>query len=347
LTDADLLLPLSDLQYGSGIVGVCDVCGKRQAVIVLQKERFKLCVLDFLNKKWIGSKAIPSMPAPIYRSERVFFPTSAAKSERAPAVVLSPTKVAKHPAILVTPDVHGLTTALLDAAIRFAHQGFEVMLPDIGLSGLFGPPQWMATRSGLWARRGVPMRSAAVGKLLTLYEDALAYVRTRPMVDPDRSAVFGLSYGAAFAVGVAARDTKLAAVVLADPVPVDPPEWWKLLNAPVLTVSGGLDRTGAKAAAQLKANAPKGRLETFSPGRARAGYLARDLSAYSVRPAEISWDRMGEFLAEQLLAPPPKPPTPPVTTSPPPMAPKPPAPAAPASVAAAPSAPAASAPNPA
>ena len=120
MTDADLMLTLPDLEFGSGIVGVCDVCGKRQAVIVLQKERYKLCVIDFLNKKWIGSSAKPGVPAPLFRSERIFFPTTSVKAGQAQAVVLSPTRVVKHPAVLITPDVHGLTTAILDGAIRLA-----------------------------------------------------------------------------------------------------------------------------------------------------------------------------------------------------------------------------------
>jgi dienelactone hydrolase len=320
VTDADLLLSQPDLAFGSGIVGVCDVCGKRQAVIVLQKERFKLCVIDFLNKKWVGSSAKPTVLAPVYRSERVGFPTATSRDGRAPAVVLSPTRVAKHPAVLMTPDVHGLTTAILDGAIRFAQQGFEVLLPDVGLGGTFGPPQLFATRSGVYGRSGVPLRSASVGKLTTLYADGLSFLRTRPMVDPEKSAVVGLSYGASLAVGVAAEDPKLLGVVLAYPAPVQPAASLRLLTCPVLVISGRKDRLARRALTQLAAHVPKDRLEVFDAGDVGHDFLARDLSAYRVGPAEASWKRIGEFLARQLLPPPPKPPA----AAPPAPAPKPP-----------------------
>jgi dienelactone hydrolase len=316
MTDADLMLSLPGLEFGTGIVGVCDVCGRRQAVIVLQKERFKLCVIDFLNKKWIGSSAKPGVPAPLYRSERVWFPTTTAKSGRVQAVVLSPTRVVKHPAVLITPDVHGLTTAILDGAIRLAQQGFEVLLPDVNLAGTYGPPQLFATRSGVWASRGVPLRSPAVAKLTDLYSDALAFVRTRPMVDPERSAVLGLSYGGALAVGVAARDPKLGAVVLGYPVPVSPPESLKLVTPPVLIVTGAKDRLGRKALGQFSAQLPKERFESFDAGNVGHDFLARDIGSYDVAAAEATWKRIGEFLARQLLPPPPRPPTPPAPAAP-------------------------------
>ncbi|MGA8710235.1 MAG: dienelactone hydrolase family protein, partial [Thermoplasmata archaeon] len=131
MRDDDRLLNLTDAEFGTGVVGVCDICGTRQAVIVLKKERFKLCVLDFLNKTWLKTDKKPGVPALIYRSERVTFETGAVTSGKALAIVLSPTKVVKHPVVLLTPDVYGITTTLLDAAIRFAHEGFEVMIPDI------------------------------------------------------------------------------------------------------------------------------------------------------------------------------------------------------------------------
>jgi len=329
MTDADLLLTLPDLKFGSGIVGVCDVCGKRQAVIVLQKERFKLCVIDFLNKKWIGSPAKPGVPAPLFRSERVWFPTTAVRAGQAQAVVLSPTRVVRHPGVLIAPDVHGLTTAILDGAIRLAQQGFEVLLPDVNLAGTFGPPQLFATRSGVWARNGVPLRSSAVAKLVGLYSDGLEALRGRPMVDPEKSAILGLSYGGALAVGVAARDQKLGALVLAYPVPVSPPEWLPLVTAPVLLIAGRRDRLGQKARGQFVAHFPKDRFESFDPGNVGHDFLARDVGAYNLRAAEASWKRIGEFLGGRLLPAPPKPPTPPVAAAPPAAVARPPTPAAP------------------
>ena len=66
MRDDDRLLNLTDAEFGTGVVGVCDICGTRQAVIVLKKERFKLCVLDFLNKTWLKTDKKPgSRPSSI------------------------------------------------------------------------------------------------------------------------------------------------------------------------------------------------------------------------------------------------------------------------------------------
>ena len=211
-------------------------------------------------------------------------PTTAVKAGQAQAVVLSPTRVVRHPGVLIAPDVHGLTTAILDGAIRLAQQGFEVLFPDVNLAGTFGPPQLFATRSGVWARNGVPLRSSAVAKLVGLYSDGLEALRGRPMVDPEKSAILGLSYGGALAVGVAARDQKLGALVLAYPVPVSPPEWLPLVTAPVLLIAGRRDRLGQKARGQFLAHFPKDRFESFDPGNVGHDFLARDVGATTCGP---------------------------------------------------------------
>ena len=200
MRDDDRMLNLTNAQFGAGVVGVCDICGARQAVVVLTKERFKLCVLDFLNKTWLKTDKKPGVPAPIYRSERVTFETGATTSGNAQAVVLSPTKRVKHPLVLLTPDTYGITTTLLDAAIRFAREGFEVLIPDVVKSQGAGPALHLSLRSSAQFRGGVSADSPKVVQILRLYGDALTYLRTREMVDPAKAALFGTSYGANLAL---------------------------------------------------------------------------------------------------------------------------------------------------
>ncbi|MGI0130699.1 MAG: dienelactone hydrolase family protein [Thermoplasmata archaeon] len=311
MRDDDRMMDLPS-EFGSGVIGVCDICGARQAVIVLSKERFKLCVIDFLNKSWVKSEKKPGAPAPLYRSERTWFETEATSSGRAPAIVLSPTKVVKHPVVLVTPDVYGITTTLLDGAIRFAREGYEVMIPDIGKTDAIGAGHHMALRTGARLRGGVSLRSKKVIGLLHLYTDALAFLRQRDMVDPAKTAVFGVSYGASLALVLGSQDTKLTAVVLAYPYPVSPPDLGKLVTAPILFVGGSGDRFAQKAKAQLlalraSASVP---VEVMDIPGARHGFLARDLSAYDLPHAEEAWTRILSFLKLRLLPPPPKPPMP-------------------------------------
>lgn len=311
MRDDDRLLNLKDAEFGTGVVGVCDICGTRQAVVILTKERFKLCVLDFLNKTWIKTEKKPGVPAPLYRSERVVFETGAVASGKAQAIVLSPTKVVKHPVVLLTPDVYGITTTLLDAAIRFAREGFEVLVPDLLKTEGVGSGHHLALRSSVQFRGGVAVGSRKVAKLLELYGDALDVLRGREMVDPTKAAVFGTSYGASLALALAAQDTRLAAVALAYPMPVRPHDLGKLVTVPLLCLGGSADRASAKARAQLAAAQPAARVSfefVEIPG-ARHDFLARDLSVYELVPAEAAWSQILAFLKRNLMPPPPKPPT--------------------------------------
>jgi carboxymethylenebutenolidase len=308
MRDDDRMLDLPN-EFGSGVVGICDICGVRQAVIILSKERYKLCVTDFLNKTWIKSDKKPGSPAPLYRSDRVWFETEATASGRAPAIVLSPVKVVKHPVVLVTPDVYGITTTLLDASIRFAREGYEVMIPDVAKTDGIGVRHHAALRTGARLRGGVSLRSKKVVEMLHLYTDALAYLRAREMVDPSKTAIFGASYGASLALVLASQDTKLSAVALAYPYRVVPSDLAKLVTAPILFVAGAADRSSELARQQLAAAHVPVDVATF-PG-ARHGFLARDVSAYDLPQAEAAWTRILAFLKQRLVPPPPQIPTPP------------------------------------
>jgi carboxymethylenebutenolidase len=308
MRDDDRMLNLPDAEFGSGIVGVCDICGARQAVIVLKKERFKLCVLDFLNKSWIKTDKKPGVPAPLYRSERVTFDTGATTSGKAQAVVLTPTKAVKHPVVLLTPDTYGITTTLLDAAIRFAREGYEVLIPDIVKTDGRGATLHIALRSSAQLRGGVAVNSPSVASLLRLYGDALNYLRSREMVDPTKAALFGTSYGASLALALAAQDTRLAAVALAYPMPVRPADLANLITVPLLYLRGSADRSSPKAWAQLVAaqSAIKTSFEFVEIPGARHDFLARDLPKYEVGRAEAGWTWILAFLKRNLVPPPPK-----------------------------------------
>lgn len=319
MRDDDKLLNLPDLEFGSGVVGVCDICGTRQAVIVLQKERFKLCVIDFLNKAWVRTDRKPGAPLPPYRSERTAFETEAVPSHTAPAIVLTPTKVVRHPGVLICPELFGITTTLLDAAIRFAREGFEVFVPDVGKTTGIGLSHHVSLHAGALARRGVSAESRTARQLIQLYKDALAALRARELVDATKTAVFGTSLGASLALALAAQDQKLTAVALAYPEPTLPRGLARLVSAPMLYVGGSLDRKGETARAQIEAaGASTGvTVEALTLPGVRSGFLARDLPTYELRSAETAWAEIQGFLKRRLMPPPPKPPAPPMRTAPP------------------------------
>ncbi|MHB1435577.1 MAG: dienelactone hydrolase family protein [Thermoplasmata archaeon] len=321
MRDDDRLLNLPDVEYGSGVIGVCDVCGIRQAVIVLQKERFKLCVLDFLNKTWTQTKNLPGAPLPPYRSERIWYPTSALPGGQAPALLLSPTRPVRHPIALVTPDLYGITTSLLDGAIRLARAGFEVMLPDLAKTEGIGPGRHWSLRAGTRFGGGLPSSSPAVRTLTGLYADALQALREREMVDPAKTALVGLSYGGSLAAVLASQATSIGALAMAYPAPLRPTELPRLVTAPVFLALGGRDRVARRSRDQwLDARRSTGvDLELLELPGARGLYLSRDLREYDLDSAERTWSAMLAFLKGRLLPAPPKPPAP--RSSPDPLAP--------------------------
>jgi len=326
MRDDDRLLDLPEPEFGSGVIGPCDICGTRQAVIVLSEERFRLCVIDFLNKTWIKSEKKPTAPAPLYRSDRIAFATSALASGQAPAIVLSPTKVVRHPAVLITPDVYGITTTLLDAAIRFAREGFEVMIPDLAKTDGLATGSMVAARASARLRGGVAVGSKEVVSLVRLYRDALDHLLAREMVDPAKASVFGTSFGGSVALALAAESSRFGAVVLAYPMPVRPAEIGQLVSAPLLCVTGSGDRVAARAVDQLRGSGSEtGRTFVEIPG-ARHHFLARDLGAYHVEAAEQAWGRILDFLRARMMPPPPRPPPPPAKPTDPLAAPRPPTP---------------------
>ncbi|MCI4335408.1 MAG: dienelactone hydrolase family protein, partial [Thermoplasmata archaeon] len=322
MSDEDRMLTEIPAEFGSGVIGVCDICGRRQAVIVLQKERFKLCVLDFLNKAWRDSKANPGRPLPLYQSERVSYPSEFAPSGMAPAVRLAPTKEIRRPAVLITPDVYGLTTTVLDAGIRCARAGFEVLLPDLTKTDGLSPADHISLRTDTQFRGGVRLESPRVQRLANLYADALRTLRGFPLVDAEKVGVFGAFYGGALALALAAQDRKIAAVAVASPVAVQPVEYLRLLSAPTLLLAGGNDRIAARCATQwAPVLAGTGTVfeQHVEPG-VGARYFGRDLPGYQLAAAERMWKRLTGFFAQYLLPPPPKPPPPPriVSAVPPP-----------------------------
>ena len=74
------------------------------------------------------------------------------------------------------------------------------------------------------------MHSTRVQGMVDLYQDAMQCLKARPMVDPDKAAVFGASYGGSLAIAYAGQTHGLSAILLAYPAPVAPFEYLGLLT---------------------------------------------------------------------------------------------------------------------
>ena len=317
MPDEDLLLDVPDPEFGSGVVGVCDICQKRQAVIILSKERFKLCVLDFQNKAWIRTPAKPAAPTPPFTTSRHYVPTRATRSGVVPAVVLSPVKAVKRPSVLVVPEVYGLTTQYIEAGVRLAHEGCEVILPDFAKAEGINLLEWGRMRSSRLLMGGVHISQSHRDRALRMLEDCRRFVQTRPMVIPERQAVLGISYGGAWALAFAAQTPGLSALALAYPQMIHPPSFLRSLSVPTLAIYGGEDSEAGAAASLLEDCTARYHLPVDFSVVPEVGhhFLNRDSPNYSLPEAELAWTRLIAFVKGYLFPPPKPPPKPPVVAA--------------------------------
>lgn len=183
----------------------------------------------------------------------------------------------------------------------------------------------LSLRRGAMFGGGVAVDSTRVRHLVALYRDALRALRARDMVDPAKTAIVGVSYGAAIATALAGEDRQVTALALAYPVPIRPAEFLKLITAPTLVVTPGRDRRAAAARVQFAAAVARKEIaaEFLDLPEAKVNFLARDLAAYDLADAERAWTRILAFVKDKLAPPPrvaptpPKPPVPPPSAAPP------------------------------
>jgi carboxymethylenebutenolidase len=321
MTDEDLLLERPVGEFGSGVVGICDVCHQRQAVIVLGKERFKLCVLDFLNKSWVKSEAKPEAPTAPFVSSREYLPCRAVPGGEVPVVVLSPTRVVKRASALVVPEVYGLTTQVLEAGVRLAHEGFEVVMPDFAKTPGINLGTYLWLRGYRMLYDSVPVSRTRRERYLRVLDSCREYVQSRNLVDPSRFGVLGVSYGGALALAYAAQTPEVNVVGLAYPFMIRPASWLRQMKAPVLAVYGSSDTLVAPSLLLLREAAARYGFpfDSLVLAGARHHFLNRDSKAYRVAEAELAWTRLMAHMRAGLEPPKPAPPKPPhVTTSLPP-----------------------------
>lgn len=323
MTDEDLLLESEHDDFGAGVVGVCDICKVRQAVIVLQKEGFKLCVLDFLNKSWIKTAASPKGHLLPFKSTTEFVPCRAVPGGRVPVIVLSPSEELKRPSALVIPEVYGLTTQVLEAGVRLAHQGYEVAIPDF--VRIHGVNFWTAAklRASKILLDEVHISQSHRDRAFRILETTRKFLLSRPFVVPDRQVVVGLSYGGSLALGFAAQTPGLSGVALAYPYMIHPPSWIQTIHCPVFVVAGGADHKAGPSLLQLHQAAHRYGVNVGTLVIPNAGhhFLSRAHRTYEPDQSEVAWARMMAFVNHCLRPPAPKAPVvPKPPASPPPAA---------------------------
>ncbi len=309
MPDEDLLLrDVPNREFGAGVVGVCDICHKRQAVIILSKERYQLCVMDFLNKSWIKADEKPQAFTVPFTSTTDFISTPSVPGGILHAIRLRPTKIVKHPLVVVAPDPYGVTTQTIEAAVRFVREGYEVIFPDTGrIPGLSFAVEYGLTRGMRLWKGTVWLPRARRERLLRLLDVCRLHALEDEMVDPTKQALFGASYGGAYALAYAAETEGLRAVALAYPYCVSPIGRLASIKAPVHTVYGSGDTRAGQSGVLLQRSLPRWGIEYTSKVIPRAGhnFLGRDEKTYRVRSSELAWKDLLGFVRAQLEPPPP------------------------------------------
>ncbi|MEV1131757.1 alpha/beta fold hydrolase [Agromyces sp. NPDC049794] len=128
------------------------------------------------------------------------------------------------PAVVLAHGFSGTMDRLLDVAAGFAEGGFAALLFDYRSFGASG---------------GEPRQVVDVNDQLEDFSAAVAVARAHPRIDADRVAVWGNSLGGAHAVVLAARDSRIAAVIAQIPFNGFPKEVegrsakdaWRLMGA--------------------------------------------------------------------------------------------------------------------
>ena len=112
-----------------------------------------------------------------------------------PAVLFTLTEPDRKPAVLLLMEAFGLTPHIQDVAARIAHEGYVVLVPDLYYRELpnnkFGYDEVESARA-MALRLDLKSTEADIGA-------ALAYVKSRPDVYPDKVGVIGFCLGGGLA----------------------------------------------------------------------------------------------------------------------------------------------------
>lgn len=111
------------------------------------------------------------------------------------------------PALIMAHDIFGLNEQIEEMAIRFAKEGYVVLVPDF-YSTKGGPGVVSSLEQQNDVRRNTP-DTMAVGDM----NNGLNYLRGEDFVDPKRVAIVGFGYGGTVAMLAASQNTGYAAAV--------------------------------------------------------------------------------------------------------------------------------------
>lgn len=221
-----------------------------------------------------------------------------------PACLYTPTESSRQPAVLLLMEAFGLTPHIRDIAARIANEGYVVLAPDLYYRELpnnkFGYDEVEPAMAMMWQLDfGKPMEEDI--------EAALAYVKSRPNVSPDKVGMTGFCLGGGL--------TFLTACKLSDAIAAAAPfygmvldEWLDAvtnITVPVYLFFGGVDQfipleRIQQIDSRFKELGKEYALKVYPD--ADHGFFCHERSSYNRLADEDSWRELMLFFRKHLQA---------------------------------------------
>jgi len=229
------------------------------------------------------------------------------------AFLAVPSVATPMPAIVLAHDVYGLDEHMQDLAIRFAREGYAVLVPDFFTtrSGISAPSGTIVSAQTL--RRNAP-DTIAVADVRNGYN----YLKGQDYVDPYRVAVVGFGFGGTIALLSAAQTTELAAAVnfygdivyrreqIGRVKPNSPADMLGLVNCPLLSFYGAPDSDVSRQEVELLERTLRGKNKTYElkvyPSVPNGFFNDSRPESYRAQSARDAFARTFNFLDRYLKA---------------------------------------------
>jgi carboxymethylenebutenolidase len=213
------------------------------------------------------------------------------------------------PGIVLLHDVYGVTDHTRDAARRLAGAGYAVLAPDLFTRGDGPSPPWPPPKREETAKMVRYPDRRTVADVL----GAVASLKTRPGVIPEKIGVMGFSFGARYALFAAQESSDIAAAAFFYPVlvypeitearPVQPLKNLARLKPPALVFFGDSDMMVALTNITLFRAALEGLGKpyefTIYPGVGH-GFMNGMIKPYRPKESEEAWAKTLAFFQRHL-----------------------------------------------
>lgn len=232
-----------------------------------------------------------------------------------PATIERPDDTKKHPGLLLIHEVWGLTKRIKSLAKRFAQEGYIVMAPDLygdgeiinkidkkTLLALADPTQGgnslESMRAALW-----PLRNSEHARVMTSkLNKCFTYLQSIKKVNRNIG-VIGFCVGGSYCLNLAAKQSKIKAIIPFYGFSPDPISDIKNICCPILAFCGKEDRPVIESMSELEKMADIYHIDfetVIFPDTGHAFFDESNQAAYNEEAAKRAWIKSITFLRKHL-----------------------------------------------